>query len=551
MAQPLDVVRASHARTDVVVRRGEGISMKPVLKQALRRRRFTVAPLLVALGVSCSDGGGTQPSTVGSVEVTASAPSLAVYRTVQLTVTLKDRGGNTMTGHPITWSTGNAAVATVSNGLVTGVSAGSVAITATSLGRSGTVTLDVAPAAVDTVHVIPDTATVVQGATRALNVTLKDERGVPLTGRSITWTSDSTNVATVAAGVVTALNAGTARIVALVDGRADTATVTVQDTVASVAMAPAATVTLDEGGTTTLNVIVRSGSGARLTGLPVTWATSDALVASVSPAGVVNALAPGAATVTATVEGKSATAAVTVRDTVASIVIAPNPVTVAQGDTALLTATVRNAAGAALTGRVIEWTTSHPTVATVSSNGRIFGVADGTATITATSSGKSGTAAVTVTAVAGPAISSVTPATLVPGATATITGSRFHSNEANNAVTIGGVTAVVTSASTTQLQVTVPCIPSGNVPVVVSVGGSASAAVSRPLQVTSQHSLAVGESVVITDGTRIPCNELAATGVQSRYVMAVYSTGTSPVATVDYQFSGMTSTAGANVAAYA
>jgi uncharacterized protein YjdB len=439
--------------------------MMPVLKQALRRRRFTVAPLLLVVGVSCSDG-GTQPSTVGSVEVTASAPSLAVYRTVQLTVTLKDRGGKTVTGHTITWSTGNAAVATVSNGLVTGVSAGSVAITATSLGRSGTLTLDVGPAAVDTVHVIPDTATIIQGATRALNVTLKDERGLPLTGRSITWTSDSTNVATVAAGVVTALNAGTARIVSLVEGRADTATVTVHDTVASV-------------------------------------------------------------------------------------VVAPNPVTVTPGDTALLTATVRNAAGAALTGRVIEWTTSQPTVATVSSNGRIFGVADGTATITATSSGKSGTAAVTVAAATGPAVASVTPATLVPGGTATITGSRFHSNEANNVVTIGGVTAVVTAASTTQLQVTVPCIPSGNVPVVVSVGGSASAAVSRPLQVTSQHSLAVGASVVITDGARIPCNELAATGVQSRYVMAVYSTGTSPGAAVDYQLSGMTSTAGANVAAFA
>src|SRR5688572_29101517 len=99
--------------------------MKPVVQQAAPvrqaspRRRFAFSSLLVVLAVGCSDG-GTQPAGVASVDVVASAPALAVYRTVQLTVTLKDRSGNTMTGPVITWSTSNAAVATVSNGLVTG-----------------------------------------------------------------------------------------------------------------------------------------------------------------------------------------------------------------------------------------------------------------------------------------------------------------------------------------------------------------------------------------------------------------------------------------------
>ena len=49
-----------------------------------------------------------------------------------------------------------------------------------------------------------------------------------------------------------------------------------------------------------------------------------------------------------------------------------------------------------LTGRVVTWGSSDPTVATVNANGLVTGVALGSATITATSEGKSGTSAITV-----------------------------------------------------------------------------------------------------------------------------------------------------------
>jgi len=51
-----------------------------------------------------------------------------------------------------------------------------------------------------------------------------------------------------------------------------------------------------------------------------------------------------------------------------------------------------------LAGRVVTWTTSNAAVATVSASGFVTGVAQGTATITATSEGKSGTSTITVTA---------------------------------------------------------------------------------------------------------------------------------------------------------
>jgi len=62
-----------------------------------------------------------------------------------------------------------------------------------------------------------------------------------------------------------------------------------------------------------------------------------------------------------------------------------------------LTATLHDANGNVLTGRVISWTTTDSDKATVSSNGVVTGVAQGTATIRATSEGKFDTSSVTVT----------------------------------------------------------------------------------------------------------------------------------------------------------
>jgi uncharacterized protein YjdB len=267
-------------------------------------RRGGIMALVALVAVSCSDG-GSEPVAVASVEVSAPSPSVAVYRTLQLAATVKNRKGKTLAGRGLNWSSSSETVATVStSGLVTGVAAGTVVVTATSEGKSGTLTLEISPAPVDTVTLTPDSATLAQGTTGALTVTLKDERGVTLTGRTVVWTSDSVNVATVADGVVTALNSGTARIAATVEGMSDTATITVRDSVASVTLGPATSIILYQGQTTTFTIIVRSGSGAWLLGRPVEWTTSDDAVATVSAEGLVRALAAGTATIGATVEGE-------------------------------------------------------------------------------------------------------------------------------------------------------------------------------------------------------------------------------------------------------
>jgi uncharacterized protein YjdB len=155
------------------------------------------------------------------------------------------------------------------------------------------------------------------------------------------------------------------------------------------------------GRTVQLTATLRDAQGQVITGRPVTWSTSDGGVATVGPAGLVTGVAPGAAVITARSDGLSATAGVTVTAVpVASVTVSPSDVTLAQGATRQLTATVRDSTGATVSDRLVTWNTSSAAIATVSSTGEVRANGPGTATITATAEGVSGTARVTVTAAA-------------------------------------------------------------------------------------------------------------------------------------------------------
>jgi uncharacterized protein YjdB len=221
-----------------------------------------------------------------------------------------------------------------------------------------------------------------------------------LTGRTITWSTSNVNVATVSStGLVTAVNPGTVTITATSEGKSGTATITVQPPpVATVTVTPA-TASVIAGNTRQLTATTRDANGNVLTGRTITWSTSNANVATVSATGNVTAVNPGTVTITATSEGKSGTATITIQPAVATVDVTPAIATVGVGSTVQLTATTRDANGNILTGRTVTWTTSNASVATVSATGLVTGVATGIVTITATSEGKSDTATITVTPV--------------------------------------------------------------------------------------------------------------------------------------------------------
>jgi hypothetical protein len=75
---------------------------------------------------------------------------------------------------------------------------------------------------------------------------------------------------------------------------------------------------------------------------------------------------------------------------------------------------------------------------------------------------------------AAPAISGFTPMSGAPGTAVTVTGSNFPTNIADVTVTLSGVTAPVTSASSTQLVITVPSMGNATGPIsVTTLAGNA------------------------------------------------------------------------------
>lgn len=94
--------------------------------------------------------------------------------------------------------------------------------------------------------------------------------------------------------------------------------------------------------------------------------------------------------------GQTATApGLTLRE-IAGITVRLDRDTLYAPDTAAATATLKDNAGAPITGRTVQWTSSNTAVATVSPDGRVVAIAPGGTTITATSQNRQGSATVTV-----------------------------------------------------------------------------------------------------------------------------------------------------------
>ena len=348
------------------------------------------------------------------------------------------------------------------------------------------------PATVSSVTVTPATGSVVTGRTAQLSATPRDASGSALTGRTVSWSSGNTAIASVTGqGLVTGIAAGgPVTITATSEGISGTAAITVSNVpVANVAVAPPAA-TVIVGATTQLAATTTDAANNVLTGRTIGWTSSNVALATVSTSGLVTGVAAGGpVTITATSEGVSASAAVTVTlAPVASVAVTPAPASVIIGATTQLTATLKDASDNTLTGRAVTWLSSNTALATVSATGLITGIAaGGPVTITATSEGINGTTNVTVTPVP------VATVSVAPGSTPLNTGGTVQltattKDAAGN--TLAGRTISWVSSSTAVATVSTAGL-------VTAVGGG-----NATITATSEgHSGSA--TVAVTDGTTI------------------------------------------------
>jgi trimeric autotransporter adhesin len=381
-------------------------------------RAIVVVAALVACGGSTdsvSPGGGGNGGV--QIAITPSAPSITVGGQVTLQAEVRGSNGQLIPGAAVFWSSADTSIVSVSSaGVVTGKSIGNTQIAASSSGASTVTTVTVVQVPVASVAVLPSAATLVTGGTVTLQTVAYDANSNPLSGRAIVWASSASQVATVdASGKVTAVSAGSATVSGTVEGKSASSAITVTVIpVAAVAVTPGSA-TLDVGASKALDAVATDANGNTLAGRPITWASANKSIATVSASGLVTGVGAGTTDITATAEGKTGTAQVVVTATtppppipVASVAVNPGTASLNIGGSVTLSATARDANGAALSGRAITWSTSAAAIATVSSTGVVNAIAPGSATVTATSEGKSGSATIIVLPAAPPSVASVT-----------------------------------------------------------------------------------------------------------------------------------------------
>ncbi len=220
-------------------------------------------------------------------------------------------------------------------------------------------------------------------------------------GKKPSWKSSDSKVASVNTyGLVTGKRAGTVKITAKISGAEMSCRVTVRKTEVSLSQK---SITLERNESIKLNAKTSNGAAVK-------WKSSRKSVAVVDESGLVTAVKPGEAVITASVDGTGVTCLVTVKQP--DVALNQELVTLFRGQTVKLKAEVSS-------GIAPVWKSNKKSVAFVDENGTVTAVKHGTAVITAKVDGVSRICQVTVKQ---PEITlSDTELTLSPGESVSLT----------------------------------------------------------------------------------------------------------------------------------
>ena len=338
---------------------------------------------------------------VQSVSLSAETLTMEIGDDVYLTATVKP---DNATNKEVTWSgTPESVIKVYQTGQVVAMGAGEGTVTVTTsddgFKASCKVTVNQGTVHPESIVLNPETLELEVGQTATIGATVLPE---DTTDKSLSWKSSYEAVATVdQEGKITALMAGEAIITAIANARTGVqayAHITVKDVqVESVTVSPAL-VSLSEGETCQLTASVLPANARQ----DVEWASQNKEVATVDENGLVTAVRVGTTRIYARskpfpeVQGWCE---VTVNedDSVKGIALSSDVMTIKVGESQPLTVSFTPTYAA---NKNVSWASDNPSVASVSDEGVVMGLAEGKATVTATSEdgGHTASCAVTVTA---------------------------------------------------------------------------------------------------------------------------------------------------------
>ena len=356
---------------------------------------FTVAALSACGGGSGSGGQPAAPPRVVSIAVTPDAVTLEAFEaTAQLQASARDSSGNSINA-VFNWTSADSAVATVSSsGLVTARGNGMTTVTVASGSVTQTASVTVQQRLSQLVLAADTVMLNALGAASQLEVTPQDANGHRMSA-DVRWTSSEPSVATVDVnGLVTALANGAATVTVASGSVTASASVNVQQQLATVIVSIQTAALESLGEQVQLNATAQDANGRTMTA-DIRWRSSDDSIAIVNAGGLVTAKGHGTATVTATSGGFSASVTVTVSLYPAIVLIPESTLLEAFGDTVRLYAKALDADGAEVSA-VFEWSSSAPEVVAVDASGLVTAHENGDATVTARFDTRSATAQVTV-----------------------------------------------------------------------------------------------------------------------------------------------------------
>lgn len=345
------------------------------------------------------------PAVLTGIVVTPVTTVVGINGNVQFTATgvFSDNSTQDLTSQ-VVWVSSNASYALISaGGLATGVSAGTATITASENGVSGLATLNVTTAQLQSISITPNDPTVPPHSKIQLTAigTFSDGTQLPLSG--VSWGTSAARYAIVNGnGILRTKKASNQAVTvyASLNGvKGQTSVNITSATIQSLAVTPAAP-TIAQGTTQQFALIGTYSDGVTTVDLTASarWQTSNYQFAVINRQGLATGVAAGSATITATYNGNSATAALTVSNaTVQTITVTPPSPTIGLGSMQQFAASALFSDGSTQDiSSLVTWTSSTPTVAVINANGLASSAGHGQSQINATFQGVLGSTTLNV-----------------------------------------------------------------------------------------------------------------------------------------------------------
>lgn len=261
-------------------------------------RRYLWGTVVLALAAACS-------SKPAAIEVSPRPVKIfGLQRIQRLTGRLVDKKGRTLPAGSLRWSSSKNDVVTVDgSGKLQAKGAGTAVVTATFEKLSVQVPVEVVD--VNTIEVSPASAHLVgpAGSTITVTAAVKNSSGKPILP-PVTWTSSKPAVAKISAdGVVTSVGPGTTMIVGRIGEvqGASEVIITVGD-VARLEIHPT-TALVRVGDSQRFEIVAFAPSGKAYESCAAVFSSSNPAVATVDAGGAASGIAPGTATIKASVAG--------------------------------------------------------------------------------------------------------------------------------------------------------------------------------------------------------------------------------------------------------